>query len=383
MTTGATRRELRLASDHDRAGSVLITGGAGFIGTNLAHRLLSAGTRVTVLDNLSRRGVERNLSWLEAAHGDLLRIEIADVRDSAAMQRAVANARQVVHLAAQVAVTTSIADPSHDFDVNARGTLNVLSALNSLSDPPPLLFTSTNKVYGTLGELALRNDGRRYSPVDEHIRQHGIDESQQLDFQSPYACSKGAADQYVLDYARTFGLRAAVFRMSCVYGPHQVGTEDQGWVAHFLTRALRGDAITVFGDGHQVRDVLFIDDLVDAVQLAFENMGAVSGRAFNLGGGPDNTTSLLELIDAIAEFEPRVEVNFVDWRPGDQRYYVSDTARFSELTGWRPRVSVADGVRRLHDWLVAAGVPTRPVPASAEASWLPVLSPPLAATGER
>jgi CDP-paratose 2-epimerase len=332
---------------------VLITGGAGFIGTNIAHRLLAGGQSVVVFDNLSRPGVERNVEWLREQHRSLLRVELADVRDRATVQRAVSGASRVIHLAAQVAVTTSMADPVADFDVNAAGTFNVLNALRLLPSPPPLLFTSTNKVYGNLEDVALATDGRRYQPLDPALRDRGIDESRPLDFRSPYGCSKGAADQYVVDFARTYDLQAVVMRMSCIYGPRQFGTEDQGWVAHFLIRALRGEPITLYGDGQQVRDVLFVDDLVDAVQLAFGHMDAVSGRAFNMGGGPDNTTSLVELVELIGELTgERPDVHFEDWRPGDQRYYVSDASRFSALTGWRPRVPVADGVRALHEWLV-------------------------------
>jgi CDP-paratose 2-epimerase len=357
MTQAGMRRELQIAHRSDDR-PVLVTGGAGFIGTNLAHRIMSEGTPVIVYDNLSRPGVERNLRWLRDVHGTLLRIEIADVRDRTAMVRAVRNASQVVHLAAQVAVTTSILDPIHDFEVNAFGTLNLLGALNSLHEAPPLLFTSTNKVYGCLRDVKLHEDGCRYVPDDERIRRFGISESQPLDFRSPYGCSKGAADQYVLDWARTFGLRAVVFRMSCIYGPHQFGTEDQGWVAHFLIRAMRGEPITLFGDGQQVRDILFIDDLVDAMLLALDDIDAVSGRAYNVGGGSANTTSLLELVERIGELrDGPPAVRFDVWRPGDQRYYVSDIDRLSAAVGWRPRVGVAAGIRRLHDWLQQSGVP--------------------------
>jgi CDP-paratose 2-epimerase len=338
------------------SGHTLITGGAGFIGTNLAHRLLSEGVRVLVLDSLARPGVERNLHRLSQAHGSLLDVDVADVRDRGAVRRAVRGAERVVHLAAQVAVTTSLEDPLEDFEVNARGTLNVLDALRRLDDPPPLLYASTNKVYGSLGDIALESDGRRYRPTDPHIHDHGIDEHRPLDFQSPYGCSKGAADQYVIDHARSYGLRATVFRMSCVYGPSQLGTEDQGWVAHFLISALKREPITIFGDGQQVRDVLFIDDLVDAVLLAFDSMDAVSGRAFNIGGGPSRTASLLELLDVITELTGVITpVRLAPWRPGDQRYYVSDSARFSALTGWRARHDVATGMRMLFDWLSSAG----------------------------
>jgi CDP-paratose 2-epimerase len=353
------RTSLRVAAGGAADGRpVLITGGAGFIGANIAHRLLGAGQPVLILDNVSRPGVERNLEWLRAEHGSLLRVERADVRDRAAVQRAVSASRQVIHLAAQVAVTTSVADPVADFEVNAVGTLNVLSAMRALPSPPALLFTSTNKVYGNLADVVLERDGRRYMPVDAGLRECGIDESRPLDFHSPYGCSKGAADQYVLDHARTYGLQAAVLRMSCVYGPRQFGTEDQGWVAHFLIRALRGEPITLYGDGQQVRDVLYVDDLVDAVQLVFRHMDVVSGRAFNMGGGAANTTSLVELVDLIGEIAgSRPVVRFDEWRPGDQRYYVSDPSLFSALTGWRPQVAMDAGVRALHDWLIASDVP--------------------------
>jgi CDP-paratose 2-epimerase len=357
MTPGNTRPELRVTrGGAGEDGPVLITGGAGFIGTNIAHRYLAAGVPVTIFDNLSRPGVEKNLRWLRAAHGALLRVEIADVRDASALRRAVAPARQVVHLAAQVAVTTSLADPAEDFQVNTQGTLNLLEALRAQDQPPPLLFTSTNKVYGCLAELPLTDGGRRYEPQDAAVRARGICEGRPLDFHSPYGCSKGAADQYVLDYTRSYGLAAAVFRMSCIYGPHQFGTEDQGWVAHFLIRALAGDTITLFGDGHQVRDILFVEDLVDAVEAAFRNMEVVSGHPFNIGGGPGSTTSLLELVEAIADLtgEPPA-LEFSQWRTGDQKYYVSDTSRFTALTGWRPRHGPGEGLRALHDWLVRAG----------------------------
>jgi CDP-paratose 2-epimerase len=332
--------------------AVLITGGAGFIGTNLAHRLLSAGTPVILYDNLSRPGVEQNLSWLRATHGDLVELERADIRDYDTLRSVVRRASQVFHFAAQVAVTTSLTSPFEDFEINARGTLNLLEALRSLAEPPPLVFTSTNKVYGDLNDVPLRVNQRRYEPVDDQLRARGFDESRPLHFHSPYGCSKGAACQYVQDYARTFGLRTVVFRMSCIYGPHQFGTEDQGWVAHFLIKALEGSPITIYGDGRQVRDVLFVEDLVDAFLLAQKHIHTVSGRAFNLGGGAGRTLSLLELLDLIGELHGRKpQASFAEWRPADQQYYVSDIRAFSEATGWLPRVDVRAGVAKLYHWL--------------------------------
>jgi CDP-paratose 2-epimerase len=331
---------------------VLITGGSGFIGTNLAHRLVSAGQPVLLFDNLARPGVEQNLRWLHDTHGKLVDVVIADVRDAPAVRDAVRQCSQVFHFAAQVAVTTSLTDPVEDFEVNARGTLNLLEAIRAQASPPALVFTSTNKVYGALDDVGLRRRNLRYEPTDPSIRQTGISESRPLDFHSPYGCSKGTADQYVLDYARSYNLPAIVFRMSCIYGPHQFGTEDQGWVAHFLIRALEGKPITLYGDGRQVRDILFVEDLVDAFLLAQERMSTESGHAFNIGGGPRNTVSLLELLDLIEELlGHKPEVSFEGWRTGDQRYYVSDTGRFERATGWKQRVPVHEGLERLTRWL--------------------------------
>ncbi|HEX4770725.1 MAG TPA: GDP-mannose 4,6-dehydratase [Bryobacteraceae bacterium] len=331
---------------------VLITGGAGFIGTNLADRLLSEGHKVTIYDDLSRAGVKQNIAWLREKHADRLRVEIGDVRDAARLKTAVHSASTVYHFAAQVAVTTSLLEPRHDYEVNLGGTLNVLEAIRACDNPPPLLFTSTNKVYGALSDLPLEKNCTRYQPLDTAMRS-GVSEEHSLDFHSPYGCSKGAADQYVLDYARSFGLPAVVFRMSCIYGLHQMGTEDQGWVAHFLIRAIKGLPIVICGDGMQVRDVLFVDDLVDAMMLAQANSRTLSGQAFNIGGGLGNTISLIELLDLIANLHGHApEIQKTDWRVGDQRYYVSDTRKFRAATGWAPRISVREGVRRLYEWLL-------------------------------
>ncbi|MBA4149782.1 MAG: SDR family NAD(P)-dependent oxidoreductase [Verrucomicrobia bacterium] len=333
---------------------VLITGGAGFIGTNVADRFLSAGHSVIIYDNISRPGVEQNLRWLQETHGSQVQIVVAEMRDAANLRYIVGQVSKVFHFAAQVAVTTSLISPVDDFEINARGTLNLLEAIRSLRNPPPLIFTSTNKVYGHLADVKMQENGDRYEPVDAEFRNNGFSEKRALDFHSPYGCSKGAAEQYVLDYARTFKIPALVFRMSCIYGLHQFGNEDQGWVAHFLIRALEGNPITIYGDGKQVRDILFIEDLVNAFLLAHEHMGELSGKAFNIGGGPDNTISLLELLDLIAEVNgERPEVEFDTWRSADQQYYVSDIRRFSAATGWSPRVGVCEGVTRLYDWLLA------------------------------
>ncbi len=333
----------------------LITGGAGFIGSNLAHRLLGEGRRVRVLDNLSRPGVDQNLQWLRETHGELLDVIVGDVRDAGVvMQAATGGVAQVFHFAAQVAVTTSLQQPQEDFSVNAQGTLNLLEAARAQPQPPAVLMTSTNKVYGGLEDVALAVEGQRYGPADAALRSRGVDECRPLDFHSPYGCSKGTADQYVLDYARSYGLTTLVFRMSCIYGPRQFGTEDQGWVAHFILRALRGEAITLYGDGMQVRDILFVDDLVEAFLLAQQHGARLSGRAFNMGGGPGNAISLLDLLDRIEALNGhRPEVAFDEWRTGDQRYYVSDTRAFQQATGWQPRFGAEEGIARLYRWLAA------------------------------
>ncbi|HVJ94709.1 MAG TPA: NAD-dependent epimerase/dehydratase family protein [Labilithrix sp.] len=332
--------------------TTLVTGGAGFIGANVAHRLLGGGETVRVFDNLSRAGVDKNLRWLEECHPRGFELVVADVRDREALRAAVEGVDHVFHFAAQVAVTTSLEDPRLDFAVNAEGTLNVLEAIRRQPHPPSLIYTSTNKVYGALEDVALALGGLRYSPVDPHLLAHGVAESRPLSFHSPYGCSKGTADQYVLDYAHSYGIRAAVFRMSCIYGPRQFGNEDQGWVAHFMIRALRGEPITIYGDGKQVRDILFVDDLVDAFVRARARIDDLRGRAFNVGGGSLSTMSLLELVDEIERrLRRRPRISFEPWRVADQRYYVSDPRALGEAIGWTSRVRPEEGITRLYDWL--------------------------------
>jgi len=349
----------------------LITGGAGFIGSNLAERLLSAGERVLLLDNLSRPNVQRNAAWLRQRFGSQGELRVGDVRDEALVREAVRSVDNVFHFAAQVAVTTSLDNPADDFDVNALGTLRVLEAVRARRNPPAFFFTSTNKVYGALGWLGLNQTSAAYEPKLPQIRTYGVSESAPLDFHSPYGCSKGCADQYVHDYARSYGLRTVVFRMSCIYGPRQFGTEDQGWVAHLGLRALCEEPMTIYGDGHQVRDILHVSDLVDAFVTARGTIDVCSGHAFNIGGGPANAVSVLEVVERIGNITGRTpRLGFQGWRTGDQRYYVSDTRRFSELTGWRAKIQVSEGLLSLMDWLREGVNPTaaRPEPAARVAS---------------
>lgn len=342
------------------ADRILVTGGCGFIGCNLADALAASGRDVLVLDNFSRVGSRENAEWLKRRHGDRVAILQADLVNASAVGNAVARARAVLHLAAQVAVTTSLADPLADFEVNARGTLNLLEAVRRRAPDAPVIFASTNKVYGRLLALdQVRCDGDRYAPAPD-IFARGVPENAPLDFYSPYGCSKGAADQYVRDYARVLGLRTVVLRMSCVYGPRQFGTEDQGWVAHFLIKATRGEPITIYGDGCQVRDILYIDDAIAAWLAALARIDEVSGRVFNLGGGPDNALSLNGLLDIIARLRGRRAcVSFAAWRPGDQPWYVSDISALAAALDWRPRVRLDEGLSALHRWLALrfAGTP--------------------------
>lgn len=331
---------------------VLITGGCGFIGCNLADRLAERGDNVLVLDNLARAGVRENAQWLKSRYGERVSIVVADVRDPIPVIDAVRGARAVLHLAAQVAVTDSLSDPGADFEINARGTVNVLEAARLHNRAAPVLFASTNKVYGRLiDDTQIGRVGRRYAPTDETLAS-GVSENAPLDFYSPYGCSKGTADQYVHDYARVFGLQTVVMRMSCIYGPRQFGTEDQGWIAHFLLSAIRGNRLTIYGDGYQVRDALHVSDAVNAWLAALDHIALAAGRVFNLGGGPSNSVSLLELLNHIAQLIGReAEYTLSAWRPGDQPWYITDTRALSRTLGWMPRVSLPEGLRSLHAWL--------------------------------
>ncbi len=330
--------------------SVLLVGGAGFIGSNLASSILqNSSARVHVFDNLSRPGVRNNLEWLQGIAGNSgrLQVTVGDVRDAALLERVVRTANEIYHFAAQVAVTTSVSEPRLDFDVNLVGTFNVLEAARKSGNHPFLLFTSTNKVYGDFGTGDLYLDGKRY----RNRNPQGTSEDQPLDFHSPYGCSKGAADQYVRDYARIYGLRTVVFRMSCIAGARQFGNEDQGWVAHFLYSALRGAPITIYGDGKQVRDVLCVDDLVRAFEAARQLPACPNGRIYNIGGGPENALSLLELMELVESLTgKKFQVQYDETRPGDQLYYVTDYSKFQRDTAWRPEITPGGTLKRIHEF---------------------------------
>jgi CDP-paratose 2-epimerase len=349
--------------------NVLIFGGAGFIGSNWAYRLLkTTGAKVHIYDNLSRRGVHHNLQWLrEAASPDRLQITIGDVRDADRVQQAVRTATEIYHCAAQVAVTTSVADPRTDFEINVGGTLNILEAARNSGRHPFVLFTSTNKVYGSLAPLSYSPLGCRYEVTPSSC----IAENQPLDFHSPYGCSKGAADQYMHDYARIYGLPTVVFRMSCIAGARQFGNEDQGWVAHFLYSALREERITIYGDGRQVRDVLAVEDLIRAFEGVRANLPKTAGQVYNVGGGLKNTISLLELVDEVEKLTgKRLEYDWQPPRTGDQPVYVSDCGKLREDVNWTPRVNLDQILSNIYTWWkqnrglfgVAAKVPRLAIP---------------------
>jgi len=327
----------------------LITGGAGFIGTNLAKRLIREGKKVRLLDNLSRKGVEKNLKWLKKNFPGGFEFIKADVRDMRVLNNALRDIDTIFHFASQVAVTSSVSDPRTDFEVNALGTLNILEAARLSRSSPAILYTSTNKVYGKMSSARVVKRKFRYELTS---CPDGVDESQPLDFYSPYGCSKGAGDQYVRDYARIYGMKTVVFRMSCIYGPHQFGNEDQGWVAHFVISAIAGRPIMIYGDGKQVRDILFVEDLVEAFVRAAENLDKTAGEVFNIGGGAQNSISLLELLNLLEQITGRkISTEYHDWRPGDQKVYVSNISKARRIFGWTLRIARESGIRRLCAWV--------------------------------
>jgi CDP-paratose 2-epimerase len=332
--------------------NALVTGGAGFIGSNLVHRLVRENHQVTVYDDLSRSGTDKNVAWLRAEHGNRWKLIQADIRDADGLRHAAADADIIYHLASQVAVTTSVQEPRHDFEVNALGTFNVLEAARLSRRNPVVLYASTNKVYGGMEDVVVVAGETDYAYQDYP---HGIPETYPLDFHSPYGCSKGSGDQYVRDYARIYGLPTVVARQSCIYGTRQFGVEDQGWVAWFLIAVVTGQPITIYGDGKQVRDVLWVEDLLDFYQAAVDHIDVAAGEVYNVGGGPENTLAVWsELGPMLEELLGRsVTVGYGDWRPGDQRIFVADIRKAERELGWRPRVNREEGVRKLFEWVSA------------------------------
>ena len=329
----------------------LVTGGAGFIGCNTVKRLIERGNEVVVFDTLSRLGAKSNLEWLQQ-FGKFVFVK-GDVRDYDTVVQAFRehSIDVVIHLAGQVAVTTSIACPREDFEINALGTFNVLEAIRQVDSKPILLNASTNKVYGGMEDVEVIEKDKRYEYKN---LPNGISENRPLDFHSPYGCSKGCADQYVIDYARTYGLQTVNFRQSCIYGYRQFGMEDQGWVAWFTIASMFGKPITIYGDGKQVRDILFIDDLVDSYLMAIKQIDVTAGQSYNIGGGIENQISLLELLDILESLLGKeIPRSFSDGRAGDQRIFVCDIGKARDDFGWLPQVCVEEGINRLFSWVSA------------------------------
>lgn len=329
----------------------LVTGGSGFIGSNYVDRLLGRSEDVIVYDNLSRPGARLNLEWLEKKYGrNAFSLVVGDVRDAARLSQTIRDADVIVHLAAQVAVTTSVVQPREDFETNALGTFNVLEAARLSGRQPAILFASTNKVYGGMEGVAIEEQATRHAYAE---LPQGISEAQPLDFHSPYGCSKGSADQYIRDYHRIYDLPTVVFRQSCIYGPRQFGVEDQGWVAWFIIAVAKGRPIKIYGDGKQVRDLLYVYDLLDAYDLALSQISKTAGQVYNLGGGPDATISVWQEFKPLLEriFNKEISVEWDTWRPGDQKVYVSDIRKARKELGWSPKVGVEAGVEQLAAWV--------------------------------
>lgn len=332
-------------------GTTLITGGAGFIGSNYAARCIRRGEQVVIFDNLSRGGSKRNLEWLKETFGEqAFTLVVGDVRDAEAIRKTAQDADRIIHLAAQVAVTTSVTDPRPDFEINANGTFNVLEAARASGRNPGFLYSSTNKVYGGMEDVKIVEKKTRYDYAD---LPEGASELQPLDFHSPYGCSKGCGDQYVRDYHRIYGLPTVVFRQSCIYGLRQFGVEDQGWVAWFVIAAITGRPITIYGDGKQVRDILFVEDLLNAYDAAFSHLPQAAGEVFNVGGGRKNTISIWMEFQPILEklLGSKLDPAWGDWRPGDQPVFISDIRKAKSMLGWEPMISAEEGISRLFNWV--------------------------------
>ncbi len=332
--------------------NIFISGGAGFIGSNIARYHFAKGDKITVYDNLSRVGTEKNIKWLEKISKGSKKFKFikGDIRDLRKLQKYIQSSDIIYHMAAQVAVTTSLTDPASDFEINARGTFNMLEAYRLESPNAIFVYASTNKVYGGLDDIDCVKRGKRYV-FQSKLYKKGVSESRQLDFHSPYGCSKGTGDQYVRDYGRVYGLKTIVFRQSCIYGPRQFGNEDQGWVMHFVRTVVSKNKLKIYGDGYQVRDILHVSDLMTAYQIALKKVRKGQGLIYNIGGGVENSVSLLEVVALLEKkLGRKIPVTFSSWREGDQKIYISDNTRLTKELGWKPKTCVNDGMDTLISW---------------------------------
>lgn len=331
---------------------MLITGGAGFVGCNLANYFLGKGFEVTVFDNLSRNGTKKNLEWLKSKHKTGLEFIKDDIRNFDSILDAVKEKDFIFHTAGQVAVTSSIKNPREDFEINALGTFNVLESARRSNSNPTIIFTSTNKVYGNnVNKISLIEKETRYEFADSKHKK-GIPEDfpTDADEHTPYGSSKYAADIYVRDFSAIYELKTVTFRMSCIYGTRQFGNEDQGWVAHFVISSFFNRPLVIYGDGKQVRDILFVDDLIRCFELACKNIKKTKGKVYNIGGGANNTISLIELLDLLKNFGLNPKHKFNDWRPADQKVYISNVNKAREF-GWYPKIKPEEGIKKLLEWI--------------------------------
>ncbi len=331
--------------------NILITGGAGFIGTNAALFFgKKKNTNITLVDNLSRFGTDKNLSYLKKMCAAPLSLHTCNVTDTKTYLESLKKADVVIHLAGQTAVTTSLTDPQTDYTSNVAGGFALLEALRLHNPKAIVLYSSTNKVYGDLSRHHVVKDRVKKIYVNKTCPR-GVDEREGLEFISPYGCSKGTIDQYMQDYTRSFGMRTVVFRQSCIYGPHQLGVEDQGWVAHFSKQILQNKPISLFGDGYQVRDLLFVEDLIRAYERAIQKIEIVGGMVFNVGGGVKNSFSLLQVLSILEKKSGHTaSLTFQKERMGDQKYFVSNNAKAKKYLSWSPTTPFKVGVSSLISW---------------------------------
>lgn len=330
--------------------TILITGGCGFIGSNATEYYLNKHYQVLALDNLSRVGSDQNLKWLKTLKGKFLFKKI-DIRNYVSLTKVFKEFKPdlILHLAGQTTVTGSILNPREDFEINALGTFNVLEVMRNVATKASLIYSSTNKVMGELAGIPIREEKKKY--IFKNLK--GVSEKQPLDFCSPYGCSKGCGDQYVLDYARIYKLNTVVFRQSCIYGSRQFGIEGQGWVAWFISSLVFNHPITLYGNGKQVRDVLYIDDLIKAFDLAFKNIKKTKGKAYTIGGGLKSAVSILEFFEILKSISgKKFGYKLKPWRLADQKVYISDISSAKKDFNWVPYITPKQGVKTMYEWIL-------------------------------